>query len=823
MSGPLGSSQWMYNSGADFYNGVATQSLRFDDGSSANLYKNFSASNLKTNTFSFWVKRGNINSSQNIFSGGQGTSNNDFWLVFEAGNILTFRNITGGSYTAVVSTSRVFRDTSSWYHIVLALDTTQVTASNRVKIYVNGEQQTLTFTTTPAQDSNLSVNYAGNLYIGRLSYSAIQYLDGYLAEANFIDGTAYDASYFGEFKNGVWIAKEPSVTYGTNGFRLQFNQTGVGSGSSSTIGADTSGNDNHFTSSGIVASDCDMPDSPENNFATFNALDNDNITLSEGNLQGISTANAHNAVGTTFAVTGGKWYWEVRPSVADTAHFFGMGRATFSFISQYTNDSYTFSDLWAVAIDGNKSNGSGNVSYGSALAGGDILNIAFDLDNGKFYAGKNGTYFNSGDPVNGTNPAYSNVPTDEAMMPFYGSSTTPRSHIINFGQDSTFAGTETAGGNADGNGNGDFAYAPPSGFLALCTANLPEPTISPSQTSQADDYFNTVLYTGDSSTSRALTGVGFQPDFVWIKSRSTANNHNLNDSVRGANKQLYSNLTDAETSQTNNLKSFDSDGFTLGSDGDVNFSPRTYVAWNWKAGGTAVSNTDGSITSSVSANTDAGFSIVSYTGTDSATETIGHGLGAVPAMLIIKSRDSALNWAAYHKGSDATAPEDYLLRLNTTDAKVDVTSAWNDTAPTSSVFTVGTSSLVNNTDDFIAYCFAEIEGFSKFGSYTGNDNPDGNMIFTNFSPALVIIKYTSGSAGGTKNWFMWDNTRSPQNPNDNILYSNTSGTEDADTVFDIDFLSNGFKIRNAEGGVNNGAEYIYMAWASIPFKYSLAR
>jgi len=816
MSGPFGSSQWMYASGG-FYNGVATQSLRFDDGSTSRLTRTpSSAGNRRTWTFSCWYKRSNLE-RQYLF----GASANYFTIDPDgAGTGLEFYYYSGG-YVFQVRTNAQFRDVSSWYHFVLEYDTTQATASNRVKIYVNGEQQTnLAVSSYPSQNAEYDVNNNVEQLLGINSADTI---DGYMSEVNFVDGTALDPTSFGETKNGVWIAKEYTGSYGTNGFRLQFNQTGTGTASSSTIGADTSGNDNHFSSSGIVASDCDMPDSPENNFATFNALDNDNITLSEGNLAGISTANAHNAVGTTFAVTGGKWYWEVRASTADTAHFFGMGKATFQFISQYTNDSYTFSDLWAVSIDGNKSNGSGNESYGTALAGGDILNIAFDLDNGKFYAGKNGTYFNSGDPANGTNPAYSNVPTDEDMMPFYGSSTTPRSHIINFGQDSTFAGNETAGGNADGNGNGDFAYTPPSGYLALCTANLPEPTISPNADTQADDYFNTVTYTGDSSTSRALTGVGFQPDFVWIKSRSTANNHNLNDSVRGANKQLYSNLTDAETSQTNNLKSFDSDGFTLGSDGDVNFSPRTYVSWNWKAGGTAVSNTDGTITSSVSANTDAGFSIVSYTGTDSATETIGHGLGAVPAMLIIKSRDSSLNWAVYHKGSDATAPEDYLLRLNTTDARVDVTSAWNDTAPTSSVFTVGTSSLVNNTDDFIAYCFAEIEGYSKFGSYTGNDSTDGNFIYLGFRPSFIIIKYISGSAGGTKNWIMYDNKRSPQNVNDNILFANASDAEGADSAFDIDILSNGFKLRNAEGPVNNAANYIYMAFAKVPFKYANAR
>jgi hypothetical protein len=302
----------------------------------------------------------------------------------------------------------------------------------------------------------------------------------------------------------------------------------------------------------------------------------------------------------------------------------------------------------------------------------------------------------------------------------------------------------------------------------------------------------------------------------------------LFDSVRTAGKMIQSDnaTVEASNSQYGYLSSFDSDGFTLtGGTTNANFINQgtdAYVSWNWKAGGNAVNNTDGSITSSVSANTTAGFSIVTYTGNATAGATVGHGLNAVPTWYFVKRRSNTGHWEHYHAGN-TSAPATEHLRF-TTGATEDNNVYWNDTAPTSTVFSLGNQVNVNeNANTYVAYCFTDIEGYSKFGSYTGNNATDGNMIFTNFSPALVIIKYTSGSAGGTKNWYMWDNTRSPQNPNDNILYSNTSDAEGADSAFDIDFLSNGFKLRNAEGGVNNGAEYIYMAFAEAPFKYANAR
>ena len=325
-----------------------------------------------------------------------------------------------------------------------------------------------------------------------------------------------------------------------------------------------------------------------------------------------------------------------------------------------------------------------------------------------------------------------------------------------------------------------------------------------------DDYFNTVLYTGDGGTSSARTGVGFQPDFVWIKSRSNADNHNLFDSVRGVQKVLRSNLADAEVTYSNSLLSFDSDGFTTGTHTPINRSTGTHVAWNWKASNaTASSNTDGSITSSVSANTTAGFSIVSYTGTG-ANATVGHGLGSAPKIIIVKNRtDSGTGFYTY---VDALGNANGLF-LNDTSGSLGFSSVWNSTSPTNDVFTVHTNNGVNGSgDNIIAYCFAEKKGFSKFGEYTGNGSTDGTFIYTGFKPAFVMIKEYSGAAA---HWMMYDNKREGYNVDNDHLKASASDAEG--TSDDMDLLSNGFKMRTSGGGENgNGDKYIYMAFASEP-------
>ena len=322
-------------------------------------------------------------------------------------------------------------------------------------------------------------------------------------------------------------------------------------------------------------------------------------------------------------------------------------------------------------------------------------------------------------------------------------------------------------------------------------------------------YFNTVLYSGTGS-SNAVTGVGFQPDWVWGKQRSGTNSHELYDAVRGVNKIIYSDLTDAEGTNSNGVSAFNADGFTVAGNTSINLSGESIVAWNWLAGGTASSNTDGSITSSVSANTTAGFSIVSYTGNGTDGATIGHGLDTAPDVLLLKDRDNTRNWRVLHTGY-GDASKDCLLNSNA--AIATRADDFNSTYPSSTLITLGGDAAVNgNTTKYIIYAFSSVKGYSKFGSFTGNGNADGTFVYTGFKPAFIIGKITSDA----NEWFLIDNKRSTFNVANKSVYANTSAAEN--TNHDVDFLSNGFKIRDSDGTVNvSGGSYIYLAFAESPF------
>ena len=322
------------------------------------------------------------------------------------------------------------------------------------------------------------------------------------------------------------------------------------------------------------------------------------------------------------------------------------------------------------------------------------------------------------------------------------------------------------------------------------------------------DYFNTKLYTGNGSTN-AITGVGFQPDWVWIKNRSTTNSHVWTDAVRGASSTIYSNSADAQDSSATNIGSFDSDGFTLGSNGGTNGNGNDIVSWNWKAGGSGSANSNGTLASTVSVNTAAGFSIVKYTGNGSAGATVGHGLGAKPDVIILKSYENGQQWAAYWEALGATK----YMRFNTTNAVATSAARWNDTEPTTSVFTIGNDGEVNtNTEDHIAYCFSEKKGFSKFGKYdaTGTSS-DGPFIYTGFPPAFVIIKRFNS----TENWYIFDDTRDTINPINAVLYPNLNNA-DGSLNGGIDLLSNGFKIRTSNSAIGAGDNYVFAAFAAHP-------
>ena len=798
----------------DFYKGVATQSLRFDDGSSAYLNRTLSTGNRKTWTLSFWFKRCNFSTDQDFLtSTGSGASG--LWAnMITSGNKLQVY----GNNQVLLLTDQVLRDNNAWYNIIFRCDTTQSTASNRLKIYLNGSEITSYGTDNRAnltQDGDFGISSNVDHHIGA-NQSPGNYLDGYLAEFNFTDGVSNDPTAFGETKNGVWIPIKYTGSYGTNGFRLEFNQTGTGTASASTIGADTSGNTNHFTSNGIVSYDCNTPDSPENNFSTMNPLirggyANENLTFSEGNLRIISGNSGYSAgTGSTHGLTmNDKIYAEVKLYSGFLDRFgqsYGVAdpQREGSFAASGSGNTGSGINVAMDALGRVWKNGSMQ-SDQSNPSNGDIIGIAFDGPNSqvKFY--KNGS-------------AYSTVTSiSSSFYVFHGFTSDQSIQVWNFGQNGTFLGTETSQGNSDENGNGDFYYAPPSGHLALCTTSFLEPTVGPNSTTQAGNHFNTVLYSGNGGT-QSITGVGFQPDWVWIKERSSTSSHALYDSSRGALKQLESDNTSAESTASSMLTSFDSDGFSVGSSGAINQSSQTYVSWNWKAnGGTTSSDSNGSITSTVQANTTAGFSIVLYTGTG-ANATVGHGLGVAPRWIIMKRRDSSQNWVVYHE----EVGNDKELLLNTADAVTSSNSAYfNNTSPTSTVFSLGSDAYANaSSGTYVAYCFAEVEGYSKFGSYTGNGNADGAFIYTGFRPAWVIFKRTDS----TNHWLMLDNKRNVNNVAHKFVLANASDAEDTSNDQDTDFTSNGFKVRNSNARNNaSGGTYVYAAFAEASFKFANAR
>jgi hypothetical protein len=512
-----------------------------------------------------------------------------------------------------------------------------------------------------------------------------------------------------------------------------------------------------------------------------------NTTLSNGNLNALLTgaSNAHNAYG-TLGVSSGKWYWEITVDATASTYYPGIGVDTNLGLTNSAVQSGDLATGFIYLINGQKYNNSTLTNYGASYTANDVIGVALDMDAGTLTFYKNNS---------SQGQAFSGI-TGTAVPVVTGYNNAQAT--ANFGQRA-------------------FAYTAPSGFKALCTQNLPTPTIGATSTTQANDYFDAVTYTGNGSTQN-ITGVGFQPDWTWIKSRSNASGNILIDAVRGVGRYLLSEFTDAEAGGgTSFLTAFNSDGFSVNvsPNTSANANAATYVAWNWKANGAGSSNTAGTITSTVSANTTSGFSIATFT-TTGAAATIGHGLGVAPRMVIMKDRTNAASWLVYHASLASAA--NYLV-LNATDASASNTTVWNNTAPTSTVFSIGTVFAASN---YVAYCFAPVAGYSAFGSYTGNGSADGPFVYTGFRPRYVLVKRTDTGGAGF-DWFIWDTARSTYNVASANLTANQSVAEGV-TAYPLDINSNGLKIRNSATAYNaSGGTYIYAAFAESPFKYSLAR
>ena len=800
-----------------------SKSLRFNSADSAYLNRTpASAGSRTTWTLSGWVKRSTLSVRQGIFTCSNAPGNDYVGLEFLANDKLVFNsNNQSVSEQFRLETNAVFRDPSAWYHIVVFFDTAQATASNRAAIYINGVLQTYSTATYMPQNYDGRVNTTNQHNIGSWLPSAGLYFNGYMTEVNFIDGQALTPSSFGMTnpQTGQWIPKKYTGTYGTNGFYVNFKDAT----STTTLGYDYSGNANNWTTNNFSvtagAGNDSLTDVPtpwtaynttgdvggviRGNYCTLNPLDEPATyaaagSSANGNLD-FSVSNDA-AMGSTISVSSGKWYWEMTVVSGHSAGANTMWTAITSITPSSSNKLawQSGSGSRSYATTGLKYNENTSASYGNTYTNGDVIGCALDLDNGKVYWSKNGTFQASGDPVAGTNAAYTGL--TGSWMP---------------------EATQNAGLTAWNFGQRPFAYTPPTGFRSLCTTNLPATAIGFGLTNQGDDYMNAVLYTGTGSPL-SVTGVGFKPDWVWAKKRSAVDDHVTSDALRGVQKDLTPNSTAAEATNTNGLQSFDSDGFSIGSGSGAGVwggnSGATYVAWCWNAGGSTVTNTSGTISSQVRASTTSGFSVVTYTGNGVSGATIGHGLSVAPSMLIVKCRNTGGQfWAVKHP---SLSGNNYYLYLNSTNGQANSADTWTSTAPTSSVFSVGNSGETNaNTQTYVAYCFAAVPGYSAFGSYTGNGNADGPFVYIGFRPRYVMIKRTDSA----DNWYVKDTARDPYNPTLNILIANSSLAEIGNQQ-NTDFLSNGFKIRTTDGAINaSGGTYIYMAFAESPFQFANAR
>ncbi|MGI9556117.1 MAG: DUF7483 domain-containing protein [Cyanophyceae cyanobacterium] len=583
-----------------------------------------------------------------------------------------------------------------------------------------------------------------------------------------------------------------NTNIGTNGLNEEYIYWAIADTRDNQWNFDASGNKNNWTPNNINSNASseitydlmsDVPtltDTDTSNFATLNPNDtyvSSVTTLLDGNLAAtLGSSTAWRSAIATHKHSSGKWYYEVTCQSGNG--FIGLGYDNFltngnnAYLGQ-TSGSYSY------ALGGNIYNGNSVIdSTPASFSSGDTVGVAADLDNNTVKWYKNGSLQTT-----------TNITADKEYS-FGFSNVSGNKTTINFGQ-RPFVGTL------------------PTGYKKLNTFNLPNSDIT-----DGSKYFAPVTYTG-TGASQSITSLEFSPDFLWFKDRSATFGHILNDTIRGATKRLSSHSTGAEITTTNGLTSFNSDGFTIGDWAAVNTNTNSYVAWGWRGSdSTAVSNTDGTITSTVSANTTSGFSVVTYTATKVAGATVGHGLGAVPKMIICKNRDGAFSWTTYHASLGATK---YLL-LDSTAAAGTSVGAWNNTEPTSTVFTLGAAGEQVVGSNQLAYCFADVAGFSKFGSYTGNGSADGPFIHTGFRPAFILVKRTDG----VPNWTLYDSARDTYNVVQNLLTPNTNGAEATYAIYD--FVSNGFKLRNTDTAFNgSGANYIYMAFAENPFKNSNAR
>ena len=783
MSGPLGSQQWMYATEAEqpFYPYAISNSCRFD-GASKFTATPPSASSRTKFTVSFWVKRSTLGADQRLFEGWGGNTSNWTVISFDSADALQIQNRTSGSAVLNYISSAKYRDVSAWYHIVIRFDL----VGTGLKVWVNGSEITQWAAATFGTSETYFNSSSYNINIGYYQGASSQYLQGYLTDIHFVDSQALSETDFGEFDSTgtIWRPKEYTGSYGTNGFHLDF----ADGTSATTLGYDVSGNGNDLTATGLAASD-QMLDSPTNNFATLNPIANSISApsqLGEGNTRRLGSASSSVGETSTFFVSSGSYYFEVcAEDVKNIGNRVGI----------WSGDQTSYVGY---RKDGKKVLGGSTTAYGASYADADIVGVAFDADASTIEFFKNGV-------SQGQLDYTPSIPAGSLVTPYVhdGSASAGFTAVCNFGQDSTFAGNKTTGSaNAtDANGYGDFYYTPPSGYLALCTQNLPAPAFDPAQGASPQDAFN--VYTDTGANILATAQSDFTDGLFWIKDyQNDLTDHQLLNTV--TNTVFESNTDDAERAYS---------------------APSgASVAWSWKAGGNSnIFNVDGIGYATASAadlaggtqnptgatvNTEAGIGIYTYTG-DGTTKTIAHGLGVTPKVVILKNRTTGgTTWLVYTNAIDGSI--DYANLEST------VAFATSGRVLTLTTFDHGpAASQGASGSNYIAYVFAEKESFSKFGAFTGNGVADGPFVYLGFRPAFVMVRST-----GIGGWYLLDAAREGYNPDNDYLQANNNLSENASDT--IDLLSNGFKVRDIDYNAST-VKYFYMAFAEQPFKYANAR
>jgi hypothetical protein len=788
---------------------VISQSALFD-GAGDNLSRTPSGAptSSRTSTMSVWIKRAEITDTTYdgyIFCC---SPDEDGIALTQDDDKLAFR-IEGSTY--VMTAVNQFRDPSTWWHLVLRIDSTQSTDTNRIRIYINGSQLTLSGS-FPAQNYDYT-RWLASGRIERIGWNGAtqKYFNGYLAEFAMYDGQSLGPDSFGETSDlGIWSPIQiPSSGFGNNGFHLTFSD-------SSALGADTSGNSNNFTVNNLVAAN-QVEDSPTNdadndvgNYAVINpeAVNiggNSDATISEGNLKAVYVAD-YAAEFSIARLSSGKWYWETKLAGTNLGSTGVIQGSYYGSLDRSANLNST-GIYYYNPYNGQKMKDGSGTSYGSSASADDILQVALDLDNNKIWWGINNTWQASGDPAAGSNEAYSDLTdTDYTPVLGYGSACTI---TLNAGQSG-------------------LAYTPPTGFKTLNTANMTALEFDP------EAHFKAAIYEGTGSELE-ISSLAFQPGITIIKNRDATDNWLVFDSVRGATKYWYANHSSGnpvEATDAQSLKSFDSDGFTLGTDDEVNTSSESFVSYNWKlpasatVSGGMTKTSDSSTTDIVRAvNTDAGVCCLTYTGTG-AISTITHGLPSIPRWIFIKCRGSNTTVSAimHHQNFSNFNRGYQYLGYNQYEAAFSDDRIWGATPATSTVIGVGTHDFINKSSStYVAYAFSEIEGFSRFGLYTGNGNADGPFVYTGFKPAFLWVKRRGdGNVNGSP--YVWDNGRMTANPAGGIGtvypmgFDQNAAESSSGSGGVVDFLGNGFKIRSTWGDVNtSGAPVLYAAFAESPF------